>query len=191
MTRIERTVLDSRSSPLRIDALQVGEGQGWLGMTLCPGKHDPHAPSGVCWQRDLDLDVGAIRDWGASAVLTLLEDHEFVRVRIEALPERIRAAGMAWIHIRIPDRCAPAEAFRQAWPEHGPDLHRRLDRGERILVHCMGGIGRTGTVVAQLLIERGRAIDDAIREVRRVRQGAIETAEQEAYLLGLRPGEAG
>ena len=44
---------------------------GRVGITFCPGKYDPHAMSGY-WDRDLSLDLDAIRDWGAAAVVTLL-----------------------------------------------------------------------------------------------------------------------
>lgn len=176
--------LTSISSPLRIDALQVAENQGWLGMTICPGKVQPNSISGH-WQRDLGIDVQAIQAWGASTVLTLLEDFEFVAVEVTQLGEQVQKSGMEWIHIPIKDRHAPSAEFEQLWPSIGPRLHAKLDLGEKILVHCMGGIGRTGTVVAQLLMERGWNCDHAITEIRRVRQGAIETRPQEDYLQNL------
>lgn len=178
------TTLTSINSPLRIDALQVGDRQGWIGMTICPGKKRPRSIAGD-WDRDLALDIDAIRSWGATTIVTLLEDQEFTEVAVVELPERVRNAGMQWVHIAIPDKHAPTASFEAAWQEHGPILHQRLERGERILIHCMGGIGRTGTVAARLLIERGVPIETAIAEVRRVRNGAIETAGQEAYLRSL------
>lgn len=39
-----------------------------------------------------------------------------------------------------------------------------------------------GTVAAQILIERGMSVDDAISAVRKVRPEAIENYEQERYL---------
>ena len=41
-------------------------------MTFCPGKYDRHAMSGY-WDRDLNLDLDAIQEWGAVAVVTLME----------------------------------------------------------------------------------------------------------------------
>jgi protein-tyrosine phosphatase len=60
--------------------------------------------------------------------------------------------------------------------------------GSRVLVHCRGGLGRAGTVSARLLVELGVPPVEAIRQVRRVRVGAIETAAQERYVLGLAIG---
>ena len=179
------TILNSLNSPLRIDALQVAPGQGWLGMTLCPGKQQANSMSGGDWQRDLNLDLDAVKTWGASTVLTLLEEHEFPAFGVTGLPSAVRERGMRWIHLPIPDRCAPTATFEAAWPQLAPDLHQRLDDGERLLIHCLGGIGRTGTVAARLLMERGWSCADAMLEVRKVRRGAIETAVQEDYLQTL------
>ena len=44
------------------------------------------------------------------------------------------------------------------------------------------GWGVRGTISAQILIERGRSAADAIREVRSVRRGAVETVEQKRWL---------
>jgi hypothetical protein len=45
-------------------------------MIVEQGKCDLHAVTGA-WNRDLALDLDAIRDWGAAAVVTLLEPSRF------------------------------------------------------------------------------------------------------------------
>ena len=49
-----------------------------------------------------------------------------------------------------------------------------------VVVSCYAGIGRTGTVLACYLVNRGSPPPDAINEVRRPRPGSIQTPEQEA-----------
>ena len=61
-----------------------------------------------------------------------------------------------------------------------------LREDRNILVHCRGGLGRAGTIAARLLIEIGIDPKIAISEVRAVRPGAIETVEQEKYVLSIR-----
>jgi atypical dual specificity phosphatase len=57
--------------------------------------------------------------------------------------------------------------------------------GEQVMVlHCAAGIGRTGTVLA-CLIGRLLKLDGlvVIREIRKLRPGSIETAEQEEFII--------
>ena len=174
----------SLSSPLRISEIPVGRGDGWLGLTLCPGKKD----RGHGWDRDLATDVGVVREWGATTVVTLIEEHEFHLLAIEALAEEVRRFDMEWLHLPIRDVDIPDGRFEQAWKESGPAIHERLDAGQRILIHCRGGLGRTGLVAALILVERGIEARSAIRCVRVVRPHAIETTAQERYVLGWPPG---
>lgn len=177
-------VRDSVTSPLQISELPVGNGV--LGLTLCPGKHGDSL-NGAPWARDLELDVAAIRDWGATAVVTLLERAELTWLQVEALPEAMVAAGLEWHHLPVRDVSVPTAAFERRWRYAGARLRQRLRAGERVLVHCRGGLGRAGIVAARLRVECGETPAAAIEQVRAVRPGAIETAEQEAWVLAQLP----
>ncbi|MDP7292161.1 MAG: hypothetical protein QF497_08015, partial [Verrucomicrobiota bacterium] len=59
--------------------------------------------------------------------------------------------------------------------------------GESIVLHCKGGLGRTGTIAARLLVELGMTPGNAILAVREARPGAIETSAQETYVLACKP----
>jgi ADP-ribosyl-[dinitrogen reductase] hydrolase len=72
----------SISHPLQIAVATAGSEFGRIGITFCPGKFDPHAMTGG-WDRDLNRDLDAIRDWGAAAVVTLLEPKELTLLRVE------------------------------------------------------------------------------------------------------------
>jgi len=51
--------------------------------------------------------------------------------------------------------------------------------GKSVLVHCKGGYGRTGTMLAGYLIkDEGYSAEEAIRFVRKQRPGAIEVPSQ-------------
>ncbi len=88
---------------------------------------------------------------------------------------------MAWLHLPIIDGGAPDGKFETLWLSAGKMLHAELSCGRLIVLHCRGGLGRTGTVAARLLMERGVMVEEAIRRVRAARLGAIETTEQEDY----------
>ena len=157
---------------------------GQLGITFYPGKKDHHASFGR-WNRDLGTDLDAIKAWGASAVVTLIEPHEFELLGVESLGEGVTRRGMSWYHLPIRDVSIPDANFESRWQKTGPLLLEKLKRGESIVVHCRGGLGRAGLVAARLMIETGIPAEKAIRAVRAARPGAIETKEQEDYVLGL------
>jgi len=168
----------SQNCPLQIGELQVNTGQGFLGLTLCPGKKELARN----WDRDLDIDLQAIKKWGATTVVTLIEDHEFSMLHVETLGHAVGALGMEWIHLPIVDVSIPDRRFETGWVTEGPMLQARLDAGERILIHCRGGIGRAGLVAGRMLVERGIQPHIAIERVRHVRPNAIETPQQEKYV---------
>ena len=74
--------------------------------------------------------------------------------------------------------------FEEEWETAGKELRQILTEGGRIVLHCRGGLGRTGTIAARLLVEFGIDTRAAIAAVRRVRPGAIQTREQEEYVRG-------
>jgi ADP-ribosyl-[dinitrogen reductase] hydrolase len=159
---------------------------GRVGITFCLGNHDRQAMSGY-WDRDLALDLDAIRDWGAAAVVTLVEAMELALLGVERLEEEeVLRRRMLWFHLPIVDVSIPDEAFERRWEVAGNQLRTLLRCGRDVLVHCRGGLGRAGTIGARLLIELGMEPAIAIREVRAVRPGAIEMREQEKYVLGIR-----
>jgi len=173
----------SLTDPLKIATLPVGDQGGAIGVTFAPGKHQAAAMTGI-WQRDLASDLQAIRAWGASDLITLLEAHEFEELSIMDLPQRATASDLRWHGLPITDGGAPDARFLEPWASLGPTLVDALRSGARVVMHCKGGLGRAGTVACMLLLDSGAVSDaeDAMAKVRAVRRGAIETAAQEAFL---------
>lgn len=173
---MERTSL---THPLRIDAVET-PGGGRIGLTVCPGKKQPNAASGA-WNRDLDLDLRAIRTWGAQALVSLIEPDEYAALGVADLPERARAL-LTHYALPIPDYGLPDAKWEERWRAEGPRIRAVLLQGGRVCLHCMGGLGRSGLVAARLLVELGKTPDEAIAAVRAARPGAVETREQEEYV---------
>lgn len=173
----------SLTDPLRIGTIPVGKKGGAVGITFAPGKYQEAALTGA-WARDLDLDLRAIRKWGARRVVTLIEPTEFHELRIPSLPKRALHHGLAWYGLPIKDGAAPDRRLLDPWAALGPLFSSELIEGAKIVVHCKGGLGRAGTVACMLLLQSNAAKDgeDAISKVRLARPGAIETPEQEAFI---------
>ena len=180
------TVKTSVSDPLRIAEVTSAGTHGRIGLTLCPGKQDRTARSGP-WARDLDLDLDAIQRWGATALISLIEDHEFDRLSVRGLHDAVETRHMEWWHLPIPDGEPPGPAFETVWVHAGAAIRDRLRLGFDVLVHCRGGLGRAGTIAARLLVELGVRPEDAIRQVRDARPGAIETPEQADHVARCAP----
>ena len=137
------------------------------------------------WDRDLAVDLDAIRDWGAAAIVTLVEPKELALLRVERLGEEVLRRNMLWFHLPIVHVSIPDQRFEEKWDVVGEKLRSILRDGSDVLVHCRGGLGRAGTIASRLLIELGMPPKDAIAKVRTVRPGAIETQAQEEYVLAI------
>ncbi len=168
-------------NPLCIDALHLSSG-GRIGMIACPGRGRLFKAADVAYNK-LERDLAAIRAWGATALLSLMEQEEFDFLGIETIGTQTQHFGMAWYHLPIADFQAPGPTFEQRWETSGPTVRARLRKGERIVIHCLAGLGRTGTIAARILIEFGATPRDAIAHVREARLGTIQSLEQEFYLL--------
>lgn len=176
--------LNRRTPMLQIDSLELPGVRGRLGLTHCPGRK--LRMIGIRWDRDLVADLDVIRDWGARTLVTLNEEHELAMLGVEAIGE-FAASRFDWIWMPIPDGDIPDAEFDRRWVVEGAKLRERLIAGEGVVIHCLAGLGRTGTIAARLLIEFGVDPPEAIRLVRAAREGAIENTWQERYVLGLTP----
>ncbi len=182
------TTKTSRSHPLRVDNLAIEGLGGVIGLTFCPGKKQRGALSGD-WDRDLAADLEAIRSSGAKALVTLMENDELtaVQVPLTELSRKAATFDLEWHHLPIRDVDVPDERFEDQWTYSGTRLRNLLVKGEKIVIHCLGGLGRTGTIAGRLLVEFGASPNEAIREVRAARIGTIETRKQEEYVKNSKP----
>lgn len=87
----------------------------------------------------------------------------------------IRRHGFRYLHLPVPDMKPPT--FDQIREFLGFVASCRKER-RAVVVHCLGGAGRTGTLLACYLISKGYEVESAIRAVRLCRSGAIETDSQ-------------
>jgi hypothetical protein len=87
-----------------------------------------------------------------------------------------RAEVVAWKDFGLPED--PETAARQIVAAFA-----RAREGELVEVGCLGGLGRTGTVLACMAVLAGVPAEDAVAWVRSAyKPGAVETPQQEAWV---------
>jgi atypical dual specificity phosphatase len=91
-------------------------------------------------------------------------------------PRRLERYGLAEVHLPVRDFAAPSPG---QLARGIAAIASARDRGEVVAVHCGGGLGRTGTLLACYLVQRdGLEAKEAIERVRRARPGSVETRAQ-------------
>lgn len=171
--------------PLRIDwigADELGDGRpGCLGLTILPGKHGASLRyPGRVYRRTLDGDLAALVAAGVALLLLLVEDEELARWGDVDIVERAAALGVTIVRRPMPDGGAPGSVG--AMDEMLRLLANARGSGHAA-VACMGGVGRTGTVVACALVAAGLSAERAIARVRQVRHpSAVETDAQTDFV---------
>jgi protein-tyrosine phosphatase len=89
--------------------------------------------------------------------------------------------GENFHQVAIPDHQIPLDdaEFEQCVES----IDAALSNGERVLVHCIAGCGRTGMFVACLFVRAGLDPLEGIRAFRRSRRCGPDTVEQMAYAI--------
>lgn len=121
---------------------------------------------------DLRSDLSGLSRQGIGAVVSLTE------WGLDAAA--LRDFGFRHLHLPIQDFCPPTRGQIREFVDF-VDVCR--DDGVAVVVHCGAGIGRTGTMLACYLVSQGETARDAVVQVRMLRPGSIETAEQERVVL--------
>ena len=63
-------------------------------------------------------------------------------------------------------------------------IHRRITNNEPVMVHCLAGMGRTGTILACYLVKyQNMSADEATQKIREERPGSIQSYPQEELIF--------
>ncbi|MBR30536.1 MAG: isochorismatase [Spirochaetaceae bacterium] len=156
---------------LRLDAIPV-PGESSIYVTILPGRRDR--------MRDLDKDLDTLQAENIGAVMCLVTPDELEYYGVSDLIPAYQRRGLSTLSFPILDQHAPGQhGFEEAldWMDR-----QRLD-GKAVLIHCVGGLGRSGLMAAAYLMQKGLDLQTAVETVRQARsERAIETSEQMDFL---------
>ena len=147
---------------MRLTIAELRAGQGVLGISPCPGRAGFYA-----------VDLITIQHWQPALVVSFITAEELARTAPD-LGADLAHSAIALAHLPTADYDTPSAG----WSEISARAHGELAKGRKVLLHCMGGCGRSGTAVLRLLIEAGESPEPALNRLRQVRPCAVETPEQ-------------
>ncbi|MDF3821223.1 isochorismatase family protein [Leptospira sp. 96542] len=165
-----------KTKSLRIDFLKPNKDENLsqnIGLTILPGRKDR--------SRVLANDLKDMKDQNISHVLSLITEAEYTEYGVTNLKKELDNYGFISKHCPILDQRVPS--FEQLtnilqW------LDEALINNAKVLIHCVGGLGRSGTIAAAYLIWKYKLdASAAIQSVRESRsERAIESKEQVQFL---------
>lgn len=148
----------------------------------------------IDWSR-LDIGENALylseKPWDVEAFLSCWDEHgirtacvlltprELSRYHPADLLKAYRDHGLKVLHYPIEDFGIPGDMgeFDAFLGRMAEALHQGS-----VVIHCAAGLGRTGLVAAGYLIREDIPAEKAIKEIRKLRPGSVETYEQMLFL---------
>ncbi len=153
------------AAPQGVPASRGPNGFAWL----VPGRLAGAPQPGVV--QSMDFDLKALRGCGVTVLITLTEND---------LPqEPLQRHGLRNLHLPVRDHESPTVAQIQMLLAR---MSAMLRAGEVLAVHCLAGLGRTGTVLAAWLVREGLTADEALRRVRLIDAQYVQSQAQEDLL---------
>lgn len=120
---------------------------------------------------DVDEDLNAIATHGVQHLVSL--------TRAPFDPSRLRAFGIQGRHFPVRDMGVPSLG---ATAQLCAEITRRMEAGRSVALHCRAGLGRTGTILAAVLVWQGANPEDAVARIRAHRAGYIQNRAQRAFV---------
>jgi len=130
-------------------------------------------------RRNIVQDVEAIADHGITDVFILMKSSEFRKYRVPGILDEYDKRGILVHHHPVEDGGLPPDEELMKMIQSLESLVS--DPSHRVLIHCYGGLGRTGVFAACFLLSLDKSLlpETAISYIRNSRGArAIQTVRQ-------------
>ncbi|MEL7013777.1 MAG: protein phosphatase [Pseudomonadota bacterium] len=148
----------------------VSVGSGILGIAPMPGITGHY-----------DKDLAHLKDWKPAMVVSMTEPQELQDAGVTTLARDLQHSGTRWFHFPVPDFGVGDALQEPDWDVIRDTALSALRGGGRVLIHCKGGRGRSGMAALRLMIASGEGHKPALKRLRAVRPGAVETRAQQRW----------
>lgn len=125
--------------------------------------------------------VPLLLDWQPDIVISMMSQADMTKHGAGDLGQVLMRADVIWHQVPVVDYGTP----------DGADITRVLEdalaclrAGGRVLTHCRGGCGRSGTMALRIMVAAGEDADTALSRLRQVRPCAVETEAQVVWAKG-------
>ena len=150
----------------RIDSI----GKGYLAVTAQPAQNG-----------DAEMSIRDMAMQDIHQVVSLLDTVESRALGLEHEAELVSGQSMHFVSYPIPDMGLPVSVGDFA--RLSLTLFQQIESGVNTLIHCRGGIGRSGLLAAAVLLHGGRNVQQAFAQVSLVRGEAVPETEQQGDWL--------
>lgn len=136
---------------------------------LVPGRLLAGEYPGAKTKDEARRKLRSFLDAGVNFFLDLTEEGEGLEPYASLLQEEAKARdrGVVYRRLPIPDMDAPTT---ERMSEIQQAIEAALEAGRTVYVHCLGGLGRTGTVLGCYLVEHEVSVAEALAEIQRRRR---------------------
>lgn len=136
----------------------------------------------------LEEDIINFANQKATILVSLLTKEENFELGLQNERQLCEKYAIDFISFPIIDRSVPTERQTIQIRELAKNLIEKmngiLDKNEKIIIHCRGGIGRAGMLCSAILIEQGIKPQEAIEKISNTRGLTIpDTEEQKAWIM--------
>ena len=124
-----------------------------------------------------------LKENGINTIIPLITDDEFYHFGVSDLVEKYEELNFIVHRLPIMDQLVCSEKEMNEMVNFLDDM---IQNGNKVMIHCVGGLGRSGLVTASYLKFKGIEAEDAIEVVRKARgPRAIESKVQEEFVRNI------